>query len=113
MMDMPRDQRPLSEQFRLVAKRWVEADGAAHLMEEMKTTVLEQKKTAYIAKHGDMPDAKVERIVKSSHEWEVYIKTMCKQRTDANLLKRQMDYINMKHREMISADANARKEMGL
>jgi hypothetical protein len=111
MQDTP--ERPLSEQYRIVAKKWVDAEAAAHLLEESKTTVLEQRKTSLIGKAGDMPDAKAERSIKSDPEWEEYIQTMCEARKRANLLKVQLKYIEMRHREWISADANARKEMGL
>lgn len=124
VQELPRDQRPLSEQFRIIAKKWADADNAAHLMDELKTTVLAQKKTALIAENfkgqqlmkdnpREMTDAKAERLVKSSADWEKYIRDMCKARSTANLLKQQLKYIEMRHREWISADANARKEMGL
>jgi hypothetical protein len=97
---------PLSEQYRIVSKKWAAAENAAHLLEESKTTVLAQRK----ARLGDVPDAKAERIVKAAPEWERYIKDMCEARRKANLLKQQLKYIEICHREWISADANARKE---
>lgn len=105
--------KPLSEQFRIIAKRWVEQDGAARLMEEMKTTVLEQRKTNYVEKHGDMSDAKVERIIKADKDWSEYIVKMVSARTKANMLRQHLEYIRMQHSEWVSANANARKEMGL
>jgi hypothetical protein len=35
--EMPEEERPLSEQFRLVALAWCDADAAASLREELKT----------------------------------------------------------------------------
>ena len=34
---------PLSEQYRLIAKKWVDAKAAADLLEESKTAVLSQR----------------------------------------------------------------------
>jgi hypothetical protein len=100
---------PLSMQYRIVSKKWAAAENAAHLLEESKTTVLAQRK----AKLGDVPDAKAERMVKAAPEWEEYIKDMCEARRKANLLKQQLKYIEICHREWLSQDANARKERGL
>src|SRR5262245_966347 len=111
--ELPRDQRPLSEQFRLMSKQWADADNAAHLMDEMKTTVLAQKKNALIEANPKMSDAAAERIVKASPEWAQYIKEMCGNRSRANVMRQHLKYLEMRHREWISADANARKEMAL
>lgn len=58
-------ERPLSEEFRQCAIDWADAEHAASREEELKSTVLEQRKSAMIAKAGDMPDIRAERIVKS------------------------------------------------
>lgn len=113
MGEMPKSERPISEQYRLVAKKWVEADAAARILDEMKTTVLEQKKTAFMQTHGDMSDAKAERIIKSQPDWAEYIREMCDAKTSANLLRQQLAYLEMRHREFLMADARARAEMQL
>lgn len=118
IQDMPQDQRPWSEQYRLVSKKWVAEDGAAKLLEEMKTTVQAQRETKLIEdwkllEDKPLSEAKAERLVKASKEWEEYIRKMCAARTKANLLKAQLEYIRMRHSEVMSKDATARKEMGL
>lgn len=113
MTEMPKHERPISEQYRLVAKKWVDADAAARVMDEMKTTVLEQRKTNFMRLHGDMSDAKCERIIKSEPSWEEYIREMCAAKTKANLLRQQLSYLEMRHREFLMADARARSEMRL
>lgn len=100
---------PWSEQFRLVAKQWVELDEAASLLEETKSAVLSQRKAAL----GDMPDAHADRIVKSSPEWSDFIEKMVKARTAANLKKVQMEYLRMKFSEWNNENANRRAEMKL
>jgi hypothetical protein len=37
--DMPERERPISEQFRIVAKQWAEANAAAKLLEETRQSV--------------------------------------------------------------------------
>tara|TARA_R110000868_G_scaffold109725_2_gene297995 strand:+ start:3730 stop:4119 length:390 start_codon:yes stop_codon:yes gene_type:complete len=96
---MPAHEMPISEQFRIVALQYVDADGAASLFEEMKTTSLEQLKSALILDQGDMADNKAERIVKSGPAWEEYIRKMVNARTKANKLKLQLEYFRIKERE--------------
>ena len=63
------DGRPLSEVYRLVAKRWVTADAAATLLEDAKSAVLAKMMTD----RGDMPVSKAEMQVKASDDWLDYI----------------------------------------
>lgn len=101
--------QPFSEQYRLVAKDWVEKDGAARMLEETKTAVLAQRKAAL----GDIPDNKAEKQVKSSPEWYDFIKQMVDAKTAANLARVKMEYVKMKSWEYQSGDANKRAEMRL
>lgn len=107
---IPKHERDLSEQFRLIGEEWSDLDSAATLYEELKSTTLAKMKSKVMAERGDMPDARAERIVKSSLEWEAYIRDMCAARSKALKLKVQLDVIRMKHSEWIGRDANARAE---
>lgn len=100
---------PLSEQFRLVAKRWVEADSAATLLEESKSAILAK----LMADQGDMPVSRAEMNVKASEPWHDYIKSMVEAREKASLLKVQLEYIRMKFSEWQSYEATKRAEMKL
>lgn len=100
---------PLSEQYRLAAKNWVDLDGAARMLEECKTAVLSQKMKAL----GEMPAAHSEREVKASPEWSDFIKRMVDARTAANLAKVKLEWVRMRHSEWISTDATRRAEMKL
>ena len=102
-------ERPLSEQFRLVAKKWVDADAAASLLEETKSAVLARMMSA----QGDMPVNRAELNVKSSEEWMEFITNMVKAREKAALLKVQLEYIRMCFNEWQSHAANRRAEMKL
>lgn len=111
--EMPEHERPISEQFRIVAKAWVIADAQARLLEEMKTTRLEQQKQRLIDVEGDMPDSHAERRVKATPEWETYIQGMVDAKTEANLKKAQMEFLRMRFTEIQDANASARAEQRL
>lgn len=107
--EIPKQDRPLSEEYRLAAKAWVDLDGAARLMEETKTAVLSQR----MRQLGDMPVSKAELIVKASPEWLDFIEKMCKARTSANLAKVKLEWVRMKFSEWQAMDATHRAEMRL
>lgn len=100
---------PLSEQYRLVAKKWVEADSAASILEETKSAYLAQR----MAEQGDMPVSRAEMAVKSSSEWVDYVTNMVEARKRASLLKAQLEYIRMRFSEHQSIEATKRAEMKL
>ena len=99
----------LSEQFRLVAKEWVEADAAANILEETKSAVLSQKMAAL----GDMPVSRAELNVKASPDWTDHITKMVEARKSANLLKVRMEWLRMRFSELQSSEATRRAEMKL
>jgi hypothetical protein len=100
---------PLSEQFRLAAKDWVDKDSAASMLEETKSAVLSQKMAAL----GDMPVSKAELTVKASEEWHEFVKGMVNARTSANLAKVKLEWIRLKFNEWQSENATKRAEMRL
>jgi hypothetical protein len=100
---------PLSEQYRMIAKKYVEADAAASILEESKSAVLAQ----WMADKGDMPVSRAEMIVKASQEWHNYIIEMVSARKQAALLKAQLEYIRMQFSEQQSKEATHRAEMKL
>ena len=101
-------EHPLSEQFRIVAKHWVDADAAASLMEESKSAFLAQRMA-----EGDGPVSRREMEVKASAEWLDYVQQMCEARKRASLLKVQLEYIRMQFSERQSSEATRRAEMKL
>jgi len=100
---------PISEQFRVVAKVWVEADAAANLREETKSAVLARMMIAC----GDMPVSRAEMQVKASNDWHEFVTEMVEARKKASELKVKLDYIKMKYHEQQSAEASRRAEMKL
>ena len=101
--------QPLSEQFRIVAKKWVDADSAASMLEETKSAVLSK----WMSEMGDMPVSKSEMSVKASDRWVDYVRSMVQARQQAAMLKVQLEYIRMRFHEWQSHAANRRAEMKL
>jgi hypothetical protein len=104
---IPDRDRPISEQYRIVAKEWVELDGAARMLEGCKDITLSQM----MNKLGDVPVTRAERDVKGSDGWQEYIAKMIEARTQANLKKAQLRYLEMRFSEWQATDATARAEM--
>ncbi len=104
--EMPESEQPLSEQFRVVAKHWVELDGAARMLEATKSEVMYQM----MAKLDDKTMAAREMKVRASPDWNEHVTKTVDARTAANLKKVQLEYIRMKFAEWNSHDANARAE---
>jgi hypothetical protein len=104
---------PISEQFRIVAKRWVEADEAASLLEETKTAVLSEMIGKIIGDNINMPFNKAELAAKSSEEYREFITQMVRTRGTANLMKVKMRFIEMQFSEQQSHEATARAERRL
>jgi hypothetical protein len=100
---------PISEQYRIIAKKWVDADAAASLLEECKSAFLAKRMVA----QGDMPVSRAEMTVKASEEWTDYVEKMVRAREQAALLKAQLEFIRMRHAEEQSANATRRQEMRL
>lgn len=104
--EMPEREQPISEQFRLVAKDWVDKEKIASLYEETKSSVLSQM----MLKLGDMPVSRAEMQAKASQEWRDFLKQMVDARAEANLARVKMKYVELRFSEWQSSDANARKE---
>ena len=104
---------PISEKFRIVAREWVEADEAASLMEETKSAILSDMIGKVISYNIGMPFNKAELAAKSSPEYKEFITEMVKLRSKANLLKVKLEYIRMQFSENQSHEATARAERRL
>jgi len=104
---------PYSEQFRVVAKRWVDADAAATLLEDTKSALLSERVQNLIRSEPGMAINRAEAAVKASDEWKDWIGEMVDARKKANLLKVQMEYLRMKFTEWNSHEATKRTEARL
>jgi hypothetical protein len=109
----PRINLPWSEQFRIVAKQWCDADAAASILEDSKSAFLSARIQELIEKDPKIALNKAEASVKASDHWREWIEGMVEARKKANLLKVQMEYLRMKFNEWQSDNANRRAEMRL
>ena len=100
---------PLSEQYRIVAKAYVDADSAASILEETKSAVLARMMLAL----GDMPVSRAEMQTKAAAEWSEFVTNMVDARKKAAFLKVKLEYIRMKFNEQQSIEASKRAEMRL
>ncbi len=100
---------PLSEEWRIISKKWVDAENSANMYEEGKSATLARM----MVDKGEMAVSKAEMLTKASQDWADYIKAMVEARTAASYLKIQLDYIKMRHSEMMSHEASKRAEMKL
>jgi hypothetical protein len=100
---------PLSEQYRVVAKAYVDADSAASLLEETKSAVLARMMLSL----GDMPVSRAEMQTKASPEWSEFVTNMVKAREKAAFLKVKLEYVRMRFAEQQSIEASKRAEMRL
>lgn len=95
-----------AEEYRLAAEAWVAEDSAARMLEETKSLCFSQM----VAQQGDIPVSRAEHKVRSSPEWEEWVKKMVEQRTKANAAKVELRYHEMKFMERQSMEATARSE---
>lgn len=100
---------PWSEQYRLAALAWVDADAAASILEDTKTCILSEK----ILVHADKPVNKADALVKSSPEWRAHVMRIVEARRKANRLKAEMEFMRMKFSEWQSHEATKRTEARL
>ena len=109
----PDSNKPYSEQFRITAKLWVDADAAATLLEDTKSAILSERMQELIRNEPGLAINRAEATVKASEEWKDWITGMIEARKKANLLKVQMEYLRMKFNEWQSHEASKRAEMRL
>ena len=112
--EMPQIERPLSEQYRIVAKRFAEAYGQATFMENTRTGTLARMVKKIIAESNEkISQAKAENEAKASEEWFCFNDELAKAKERVEVLRAQKKHIEMQAWERTNADANKRKEMGM
>lgn len=111
MNDMPRHERPMSEQFRLVARKFCAANAKARRFEAIKSTELERRKKDLIRERGPMPDAAAEREVKASDDWMQFLEEGVAAMNEAERHKLHMELLEIQRWEINDANASHRAEM--
>lgn len=103
------DDLPWSEQYRIAAEEWADAESAAQLLEDMKSVVMAQRQSQM----GDIPVNRAEQAVKASKSWEEYVQSTVDARQKANKAKVRVEYLKMRFQEWQNEEANKRAEMRL
>jgi len=85
---------------------WADAEAAASLLEDLKSSFLSQKMQDWIASGHAVN--KAEAMVKSSPEWTEYVTKTINQRKAANKLKVKLEVIRMRAWENTNQEANNR-----
>ena len=104
---------PISEQYRIAANLWVDADAAASLLEETKSAIFAEMTSKLIEENIRLAVNRAEVIVKSSKEWKDHVTKMVEARRNANMHKVQMEYLKMRFSEQMSVEATHRAESRL
>ena len=102
---------PISEQYRLAADAWVDADNAANLLEETKSARFSQLVLKLLSSNPKLAMNRAETQVKASPEWVELIETMVEARGKANRLRISVDVLRMRAMEYQSLEATKRAEM--
>lgn len=100
--------RPQSELYREAARRFVDLDAAARMLEESKTAVFSQKVTELIRDYPGHSVAKAEMQIRGSDMWRDYLDKLVRARTRANEAKIELEYIRMKYWEATQDRADER-----
>lgn len=103
------DNRQLSEIYEEAGNAWADADAAADLLEQCKSSFLAEK----ILNYPQDAHNKAEAKVKASPEWKRYIDDMVNARKLANRLKIKLETIRMRFGEWQSDEANNRAQARL
>ena len=107
------DNRPISEIYHDVGTQWADAEAAADIMEDLKSSFLSKQMQEYMAMDPKMALNRAEATVKASPEWENYVRESVALRKKANYLKVQLMSIKMQSAERASEEANHRVTMRL
>ena len=118
--DMPENERPLSERFRIAGDEWVAAKFKRDKIKGLKNTMLERMKRDLIEeaeqerreglRQKSLTNAEAERIVEMGTEWETYIIGLAEAERDTESAWVRCQEIEMLFGEWQSKEANARKE---
>lgn len=105
--DDPSNNLPWSEQYRIAGEEWADAEAAAQLLEDSKSSVMAQWQTEL----GDLPVNRAEQTVKASARWRGYIQDTVDARKAANIAKVRLEVVRMRAMEHQAKEANQRTEL--
>lgn len=103
---------PLTEQYAIAANEWVDAEAAAMLLEDTKSSVLAEM-MAEAQVNGAKSIAAAEQASKASTEWREHVIKIVEARKEANRCKVRLEYLRMRFQQDMSRQANERLEAKL
>lgn len=107
---VPEGERPISELYRITSHEWAEADGLAREFEERKSIYIAEQINKRCEFDSKLSQAAAERQVKGSPEYADFIAQMTNARTEANHLRAEQKYLELRHSEWLVKNAAARRE---
>ena len=110
---VPESDQDIEEQWRVAANLWVEADDLAREFEEKKPIYLAEQINIRCGHNEKLSNIGAERQVKASSEYQEFIAQMVNAKTEANRLRVQEKYLEMKHRKWLVLNARQRREQGM
>ena len=110
LTDVPKNEQPLAERYRLAARTWREADGVARYYKENKEAVLSQMVMAAMDNDPGIAINKAERLVKGSKHWEEFIKKLVDAHNLAADLKIEMKAIEIEAEDIKQRNIRAAQE---
>lgn len=99
----------LHEQFRLLGERWAEQDGVARGLEEMRKSILSE----LVNQSAHSAISRAEHDAQASQRYKAHVRQMIQERTAANVLKAQLNALQMQFELWRSGNAMKRAEMRL
>lgn len=109
--EMPRHERPLSEQYRVVAEQFGEAYRQASFMENTRSGMLARLiKKEMASSNEKLTRATAELNVKASDAWFEFNDELAKAKERVEILRAQKKFIEMRQWEQADANANVRAE---
>lgn len=109
--EMPQRERPLSEQFRIVAKQYAEAVGKHNLKENTRTGQLARLTKLIMERSNEkISRAEAEFQARASDEWFQFNMELAELKERVEVLRAQKRYIEFVQWERTDVNANARAE---
>ena len=108
---MESDNRSWADRFRAQGEKWADLHNAAQLLDDMKGVVFAQKVNALLANDPKMAVNRAENEIKSSDDWEEYVRSCVAASHQDNLAKIELEFMKMKLQEYQGQQANELQEL--
>lgn len=104
--EMPENERPISEEYRIASKEAVRLKSIAKLAEDLKPS----KFAELMLGHNDLAVSRAEIAVRASQEWKDHVTSIVAAQEAADLAHKKVKWIEMRFQEWVMQQAGARHE---